>query len=347
MIRLTPIGAAVFALAAARAADVRRPARGAGPAHAPRHARPAAGRQPRRGRRDRPGGRRRRRRRACRPRGAATRPAPTTPPTPPRRRQGAVQGRLRVRRRPPEPLRRLEGRAPGQRGDRPALPVRPGRRHEGAPLRHGHRLRRRSTWTSRSSRCPAPRAAYADNFSAISSAVQRALGAAGGPRNAVVLADGLSGGHAGVRAGRDDHGRLRRAAGRREHPQPRRATSILFSRDGAAAPGAARWGWWPEGFLHEMTHNLGAVQWGAPHSTQPRRPAAAVRPLLAGRRRHVLRRGRRCRARDAEGLRRPPGRDPAELRLRPRRLLQPGAGRRLLPGDALEHLRLGVPGAVR
>ena len=46
-------------------------------------------------------------------------------------------------------------------------------------------------------------------------------------------------------------------------------TSVLFSRDGAAAPGAARWGWWPEGFLHEASHNLGAVQWGAPHSTQP------------------------------------------------------------------------------
>ena len=46
-------------------------------------------------------------------------------------------------------------------------------------------------------------------------------------------------------------------------------TSILFSRDGADAPGAPKWGWWPEGFLHEMTHNLGAVQWGAPHSTEP------------------------------------------------------------------------------
>src|SRR3954451_24797882 len=39
---------------------------------------------------------------------------------------------------------------------------------------------------------PGPRAAYADNFSAVSGAVQRALGPAGGPRNAVVLADGLS-----------------------------------------------------------------------------------------------------------------------------------------------------------
>jgi hypothetical protein len=47
-------------------------------------------------------------------------------------------------------------------------------------------------------------------------------------------------------------------------------TSILFSRDDTPPPGAARWGWWPEGLLHEASHNLGAVQWGAPHSTQPR-----------------------------------------------------------------------------
>ena len=150
------------------------------------------------------------------------------------------------------------------------------------------------------------------------------------PRNAIVLADGLVRRHAGVRARRDDHGRLRRAVRAPTNVHNRGGlTSILFSRDGAAAPGAARWGWWPEGFLHEMTHNLGAVQWGAPHSTQPRGQAQpAVRPLLAGRGRHVLRRGRRRRARDADRLRGPPRRDPAELRLRPRRLLQPGAGRR-------------------
>src|SRR3954449_11689994 len=41
---------------------------------------------------------------------------------------------------------------------------------------------------------PGPRSSYADNFGAISGAVDRALGAAAGPRNAIVLADGLSGG---------------------------------------------------------------------------------------------------------------------------------------------------------
>jgi hypothetical protein len=117
---------------------------------------------------------------------------------------------------------------------------------------------------------PGPRSAYANNFSAISSAVGRALGKAGGPRNTIVLADGLSAsaqefglgetvmGAAGERPGADN---VHNRGG---------LTSILFSRDGANPPGTAKWGWWPEGFLHELTHNLGAVQWSAPHSTQPR-----------------------------------------------------------------------------
>ena len=41
------------------------------------------------------------------------------------------------------------------------------------------------------------------------------------------------------------------------------------------------------------------------------------------------------------------GRDHRELRLRPRRLLQPGAAAGQLSGHALEHVRLGVPGALR
>ena len=154
--------------------------------------------------------------------------------------------------------------------------------------------------------CQGPALAYEDNFGAISGAVRRALVAAGGPRNAVVLADGLSGGSAGVRPGRDDHGCDRRGPGAGERPQPRRPHLRALQPGRRRRPGRTRWGWWPEGFLHEMTHNLGAVQWGAPHSTEPRgRQLAAIRPLLAGRRRHVLRRGRRRRApmqRDCAGL---------------------------------------------
>ena len=116
---------------------------------------------------------------------------------------------------------------------------------------------------------PGARAAYADNFGAIAGAVQRALGAAGGPRNAVVLADGLSGSAQEYGLGETVMGTTGERQGSANIHNRGGLTSILFSRDGADAPGTARWGWWPEGFLHEMTHNLGAVQWGAPHSTQP------------------------------------------------------------------------------
>ncbi|MDA0166173.1 hypothetical protein OM076_38265 [Solirubrobacter ginsenosidimutans] len=116
---------------------------------------------------------------------------------------------------------------------------------------------------------PGSRASYADNFSAISGAVQRALGAAAGPRNAIVIADGLSGSTQEYGLGETVMGPTGERQGAANIHNRGGLTSILFSRDGAAAPGSARWGWWPEGFLHEMTHNLGAVQWGAPHSTQP------------------------------------------------------------------------------
>ena len=117
---------------------------------------------------------------------------------------------------------------------------------------------------------PGPRSSYADNFSAISSAVNRALGASSTPRNAIVIADGLAGGTQEYGLGETIMGASGEKSGATNVHNRGGLTSILFSKDGAAAPGASRWGWWPEGFLHEMTHNLGAVQWGAPHSTQPR-----------------------------------------------------------------------------
>src|SRR4051812_31015850 len=116
---------------------------------------------------------------------------------------------------------------------------------------------------------PGARSAYADNFSAVANAVQRSLAAAGGPRNAIVLADGLSGSAQEYGLGETVMGSTGERQGSANIHNRGGLTSIVFSRDGAAAPGGARWGWWPEGFLHEMTHNLGAVQWGAPHSTQP------------------------------------------------------------------------------
>ena len=117
---------------------------------------------------------------------------------------------------------------------------------------------------------PGARSSYADNFGAIASAVQRALGSTKAPRDAIVIADGLSGSAQEYGLGETIMGATGEVAGASNVHNRGGLTSVLFSRDGAAAPGAARWGWWPEGFLHEMTHNLGAVQWGAPHSTEPR-----------------------------------------------------------------------------
>ena len=84
-----------------------------------------------------------------------------------------------------------------------------------------------------------------------------------------MLADSLSGGTQEYGLGETVMGASGERQGSANVHNRGGLTSILFSRDGATAPGTAKWGWWPEGFLHEMTHNLGAVQWGAPHSTQP------------------------------------------------------------------------------
>ncbi len=119
-------------------------------------------------------------------------------------------------------------------------------------------------------RLPGPRSTYADNFNAIESAVGSALGSASGPRDAIILADGLSGSTQEYGLGETVLGPSGEVPGAANVHNGGGLTSVLFSRDGAAAPGAAKWGWWPEGMLHEMTHNLGAVQWGAPHSTEPR-----------------------------------------------------------------------------
>ena len=117
---------------------------------------------------------------------------------------------------------------------------------------------------------PGPRSSYADNFGAIAGVVEGAIDGAAGPRDAVVLADGLSGSAQEYGLGETIMGTSGEQAGAKNVHNRGGLTAVLFSRDGAPAPGGARWGWWPEGLLHEMTHTLGAVQWGAPHSTEPR-----------------------------------------------------------------------------
>jgi hypothetical protein len=116
---------------------------------------------------------------------------------------------------------------------------------------------------------PGARASYVDNFSAIAGAVSNVLGSAAGPRDTIILADSLAGGAQEYGLGETVMGATGERPGAANVHNRGGMRSVLFSRDGAPAPGNAKWGWWPEGFLHEMTHNLGAVQWGAPHSTEP------------------------------------------------------------------------------
>ena len=344
----------LFALAAARAARrspaAHRPRRRA---HAPRHARgscrtstsPTSSRPPRPGRRTTAPT-------ACRTRwcgderttddtaNAAT-PAPTcrssrsSTPTPPTGPTASPAGRDALQ---------------ANVAIDPALP---------RPPRTAARRRCASTWapaaarstsTSRSSSCPA-RARPTSTTSARSPAPSSARSApppARATRSCSPTASPAA--RRSTASARPSWAPSGERPGAAQRPQPRR---LHLGRSSAATarprPAPARWGWWPEGFLHEMTHNLGAVQWGAPHSTQPRRPAATRSYGHCWQGADVM-----CYVEDAGAAhamqqdcaahRR---RDPAELRLRPRRLLQPRAGRRLLPGDALEHLRLRVPRAVR
>jgi hypothetical protein len=117
---------------------------------------------------------------------------------------------------------------------------------------------------------PGTRASYVDNFAAIKTAVRNAVGTPSGPRNYVVLADTLNG-SAGGSYGLGDYYAGSASAERPDAGNPHNNGNLfaaLFYRD-IAAPSATANGWWPTGMLHEMTHAMGAVQWSAPHTTQP------------------------------------------------------------------------------
>jgi len=117
---------------------------------------------------------------------------------------------------------------------------------------------------------PGTRATYLDNLAAIRTAVHNAVGTPAGPRNYVVLADTLNGSASGS-YGLGDYYAGSASAERPDAGNPHNngnLFAVLFYRD-VAAPATSANGWWPTGMLHEMTHTMGAVQWSAPHTTQP------------------------------------------------------------------------------
>jgi hypothetical protein len=113
------------------------------------------------------------------------------------------------------------------------------------------------------------RSQYVDNFSAVVNEVESRLGPASAPRNVVVFADTLNGEAYDYGLGENVLGSYGERPGPDNVHNRGGFASVLFTRDGQTAPGAGARGWWPEGMLHEITHNLGGVQWSAPHSTQP------------------------------------------------------------------------------
>jgi hypothetical protein len=114
-----------------------------------------------------------------------------------------------------------------------------------------------------------PRAAYVDDFSAIVGEVETRLGSPLMPRNVVIVADQLNGGTYDYGLGENVLGQSGDRPGAANVHNRGGFASVLFSREGRDAPGPSSRGWWPEGMLHEITHNLGGVQWSAPHSTEP------------------------------------------------------------------------------
>ena len=117
---------------------------------------------------------------------------------------------------------------------------------------------------------PSGRAAYAGNFGAAVSAVSPRVNFTAGRRNVLMVGDGFGGGGASGIAqlfvGGDNS---RPDAGNRHNNGSLFAE--IFTPD-TVAPAATANGWAPTVFLHELTHNMGGVQWNAPHTTQ--RPGA-------------------------------------------------------------------------
>lgn len=116
---------------------------------------------------------------------------------------------------------------------------------------------------------PSTRTNYVQNFTNVKNAIAPYLNPSpGGIRDYVVIADTMSSGsingqgqlYAGMTAAtRPDSGNIHNNGG---------LTSILWVPDVALPNSGVNPGWYPTVMLHEMGHNMGAVQWNAPHTSQ-------------------------------------------------------------------------------
>jgi hypothetical protein len=114
---------------------------------------------------------------------------------------------------------------------------------------------------------PLERIHYEDDFDLLEAAVRTQLThAAGHRRNVVVFADSLSSLPPGQWWGLGSTW-LDDRPGAANISNQGDLFSALWIPDGEPLPAPGADGWWPEGMLHEMTHNLGAVQDSAPNAS--------------------------------------------------------------------------------
>jgi hypothetical protein len=111
-------------------------------------------------------------------------------------------------------------------------------------------------------RLPQMRADYADQFVRIRDDVAAQLGAPSGPRNVVVLADGLTSSPSGLR-GLGEAWNADTPDASNPHNDGDLYAMLFAPLNYSPAGGA----FWPEGMLHEITHTLGAVNDSSPHHT--------------------------------------------------------------------------------
>ncbi len=118
---------------------------------------------------------------------------------------------------------------------------------------------------------PGTRASYASmtsdaRLSRLRTELAGLMSSAPGPRNVLVLGDQLSNSAAFSWSGIGESWSTEMKGPGSPHNNGQ-LFSALWVPNALGAPGADPAGWWPEGMLHELTHNLGAVGPSSPHAT--------------------------------------------------------------------------------